>query len=191
MRGCDPKKVLVGAAGVIDWSGHMRENVICAEGVRIEEPRLIEFKRSIIKDVSRNREERFSKSGIATFHGRAHFVESTAVQVGNDVLEAANVVVAAGSRPANLKMAGGEHAVTSEQLLELEPLPERILFIGGGYISFEFAHVAARAGVRATILHREQRPLELFDPDFVDRLVRRTRDLGVDVQLGTEVISTN
>ena len=184
MRGCDPKKVLVGAAEVIDWNGRMRENGTRAEQVRIEWPRLMQFKRSIIKDVPRNREEGFSKSGIATFHGRAHFVESAAVQVGNDVLEAANVVVAAGSRPADLKMAGGEHAVTSEQFLELESLPGRILFIGGGYISFEFGHVAARAGVKATILHRGQRPLERFDPDLVDRLVLRTRDLGVDVQLG-------
>jgi glutathione reductase (NADPH) len=66
-------------------------------------------------------------------------------------------------------------------------LPERVLFIGGGYISFEFAHIAARAGARVTILHRGQRPLERFDPDLVDRLVSRTRDLGVDVRLGLEV----
>jgi glutathione reductase (NADPH) len=186
---CDPKKVLVGAAEVVDWGGHMLEKGICAERLRIGWPRLIEFKRSIIQDVPKNREEGFSKSGIATVHGRAHFVEPAAVQVGNDVLEAANVVVAAGSRPADLKMAGGEHAVTSEQFLELESLPERILFIGGGYISFELAHIAARAGARVTILLRGQRPLERFDPDLVKKLVNRTRDLGVDVHLGVEVTS--
>jgi glutathione reductase (NADPH) len=68
-------------------------------------------------------------------------------------------------------------------------LPERVLFIGGGYISFEFAHIAARAGARVTILHRGQRPLERFDPDLVDRLVTRTRDLGIDVRFGLEVTS--
>jgi len=66
---------------------------------------------------------------------------------------------------------------------------ERVLFIGGGYISFEFAHIAARAGARVTILHRGQRPLERFDSDLVDRLVSRTRELGVDVRLGLEVTS--
>jgi glutathione reductase (NADPH) len=88
-----------------------------------------------------------------------------------------------------LKIPGAEHAVTSEQFLELERLPERILFIGGGYISFEFAHVAARAGARGTILHRGRRPLERFDPDLVDRLVSRTREIGVVVTLGAEVTS--
>jgi glutathione reductase (NADPH) len=191
LRGCDPKKVLVGAAEVIDWSRRMQEHGIHGEGAGIDWPRLMQFKRSLIKDVPRNREENFSQSSIATFHGRAHFVGIAAVQVGNDVLEATNIVVAAGSRPVDLKIPGAEHAITSEQFLELEKLPKRILFIGGGYISFEFAHVAARAGVGTTILHSGRRPLERFDPDLVDRLVTRTRDLGVDVQLGTEVISIN
>jgi glutathione reductase (NADPH) len=70
--------------------------------------------------------------------------------------------------------------------LELNELPRRILFIGGGYIAFEFAHVAALAGSQVTILHRGPRPLALFDPDLVDQLVERTRELGIAIHLGTE-----
>jgi glutathione reductase (NADPH) len=72
--------------------------------------------------------------------------------------------------------------------LELNQLPRRILFIGGGYIAFEFAHVAARAGSQVTVLHRGPRPLPLFDPDLVDQLVARTSELGIDVHLGTEAV---
>jgi glutathione reductase (NADPH) len=72
--------------------------------------------------------------------------------------------------------------------LELDDLPKRIVFIGGGYISFEFAHIAARAGAKKiTILHRSSKPLGQFGPDLVNQLVQRTRELGVDVQLQTEV----
>jgi len=187
LRGCDPKKVLVGAAEVIDWNRRMAEHGISANQVQIDWSRLIQFKRSIIEHVPRNSEESFVKSGVATFHGRAGFVGPTSLQVGDDVLEATNVVVAAGAKPVDLKIPGAELAATSEQFLELERLPERILFIGGGYISFEFAHVSARAGARATILHRGRRPLERFDADLVDRLVTRTRDLGIDVRLGLKV----
>jgi glutathione reductase (NADPH) len=42
--------------------------------------------------------------------------------------------------------------------------------VRGGYISFEFAHVAARAGAQVTIVHRGAWPLDLFDPDLVSRL---------------------
>jgi len=188
LRGCDPKKVLVGAAEVLDWTRRMEKNGIRADQVQIDWSRLIQFKRSFTESVPKNSEESFVKSGIATFHGRARFVGRTSLRVDNDVLEATNVVVAAGSKPVDLKIPGAELAVLSEQFLELERLPERILFIGGGYISFEFAHIAARAGARATILHRGQRPLERFDPDLVDRLVTRSRDLGGDVRLGLEVI---
>jgi glutathione reductase (NADPH) len=72
--------------------------------------------------------------------------------------------------------------------LELENLPERIVFIGGGYISFEFAHIAARSGAKkVTILHRSSKPLGQFDPDLVDQFVQRTHEIGVDIQLQTEV----
>lgn len=189
LRGCDPKKVLVGAAELLDWNRRMGEHGIRADQVHIDWPRLIQFKRSIIESVPKNSEANFVKSGIATFHGRARFAGPTSLEVGDDVLGATNIVVAAGARPVDLKIPGAELATTSEQFLELEHLPERVLFIGGGYISFEFAHIAARAGARVTILHRGQRPLERFDPDLVDRLVSRTRDLGVDVKLGQEVSS--
>jgi glutathione reductase (NADPH) len=61
------------------------------------------------------------------------------------------------------------------------------VFVGGGYISFEFASVAARAGAAVHIVHRGARPLEGFDPDLVDQLVASMRALGVDVRLSTAV----
>ena len=110
----------------------------------------------------------------------------SAVQVGEEVLEGRYVLIAAGRKPADLKIPGTEYLTTSEQFLDLNELPKRILFIGGGFIGFEFAHVAVRAGLHVTIVHRGARPLPLFDPDLVDELVARTRELGVDVQLGTQ-----
>ena len=66
-------------------------------------------------------------------------------------------------------------------------MPNRIVFIGGDYISFEFAHIAAHAGAKVTILHRGKQPLGHFDPDLVNLLVQRSRDIGIDVQLQSAV----
>jgi len=166
----------------------MKGKGIRAEEVRIDWQELMRFKRSFTEPVAKNREEGFAKAGIATFHGRARFVGPSSVQVNDEVLEGRYVVIAAGQKPADLKIVGTEHLTTSEQFLELNELPKRILFIGGGYIAFEFAHVAVRAGAQVTIAHRGPRPLPRFDPDLVDQLVKSSRELGVDVQLGTEVI---
>src|SRR6266849_3822585 len=188
LRGCDPKKVLVGAAEAVDWVRRMKGKGIRAEELQIDWQELMRFKRSFIEAVPKNREEGFAKAGVAAFHGRARFVSPSSVQVNDDVLEGRYVVIAAGQKPADLKIPGTEHLTTSEQFLELNELPKRILFIGGGYIAFEFAHVAVRAGAQVTIVHRGPRPLPLFDPDLVDQIVKSTRELGVDVHLGAEAV---
>jgi glutathione reductase (NADPH) len=189
LRGCDPKKVLVGAAEAVDWIRRMKGKGIRAEKLQIDWPELMRFKRSFTDPVPKRREDGFAKAGIAAFHGRARFTGPTTVQVGEEILEGRFVVIAAGMLPADLKIPGTEHLTTSDQFLELHELPRRILFVGGGFIAFEFAHVAARAGTQVTVLHRGPRPLALFDPDLVDQLVERTRELGIDVHLGTEAIA--
>ena len=86
-----------------------------------------------------------------------------------------------------LNIPGEENIVKSDQFMEPDELPSKIVFVGGGYISFEFAHIAARAGANITILHRGDRPLNNFDPYLVDMLVQNTRELGIDVRLQTKV----
>jgi len=187
LRGCDPKKILVGAAEAVEWVRRLSGKGVESANTRIDWSRLVEFKRSLIADVPRSREAGFLKRGIDAFHGRATFSGPTTVVVGDDVLEGRYVVVAAGARPATVRIPGAEHLVTSEQFLELDRLPSRILFVGGGYISFEFAHIAARAGATVSIVHRSERALALFDPDLVEILVARTRALGIDIHVRTEV----
>jgi glutathione reductase (NADPH) len=188
LRGCDPKKVLVGAAEAVDWTRRMQGKGIQAANLQMDWPELMRFKRSFTEPVPKRREDGFAKAGIAAFHGRARFASPTTIQVEEETLEGRYVVIAAGEVPADLEIPGAEHLTTSDQFLELNELPRRILFVGGGYIAFEFAHVAALAGSKVTVLHRGPRPLALFDPDLVDQLVERTRGLGVDVHLGTEAI---
>jgi glutathione reductase (NADPH) len=194
LRGCDPKKVLVGAAEVIDWNHRMVNNGINnSKDIRIEWQELMRFKRSFTEPVPKAREEQFSNTGIDTFHSQAHFTDTTTIKVtekgGTDhVLNAKHIVVATGAKPAKLNIPGEEHVMISDQFLELDYLPDRIIFIGGGYISFEFAHIAARAGAKKiTILHRSNKPLGQFDPDLVGQLIQSTRELGIDVRLQTEV----
>ena len=65
---------------------------------------------------------------------------------------------------------GIELAITSNEVFELESLPERILVIGGGYIAVEFAGVFAALGSRTTLLHRGDRLLRGFDEEVRDAL---------------------
>jgi len=186
LRGCDPKKVIVGAAEAIDWIRRMKGRGIQATDLQIDWPELMRFKRSFTEPVTKRREDDFAKAGIAAFHGRARFAGPTTVHVREETLEGRYVVIAAGEAPADLGIPGAEHLMTSDQFLESNELPRKLLFIGGGYTAFEFAHVAALAGSQVTVLHRGPRPLAHFDPDLVDQLVERTRELGIDLHLQIE-----
>jgi glutathione reductase (NADPH) len=187
LRGCDPKKVLVDATALIERTQQMTGKGVSCDDVKIDWPALMQFKRTFTQPVPANREQRFLQAGIAIFHGRARFTDKTIVQVGDDTLNSRYVLIAVGARPATLGIDGEGHLTTSEEFLELDALPPRILFVGGGYISLEFAHIAVRSGVQAQILHRGERPLERFDPDMVDRLAHATRELGIMLHLKTAV----
>ncbi|MGH7544729.1 MAG: dihydrolipoyl dehydrogenase family protein [Gemmatimonadota bacterium] len=185
LRGCDPKKVLVGAAELAHWSQRMRGRGIDGEA-HISWPELMEFKRTFTDPVPAHREEAFEKAGIARYHGLARFVGPDRLSVDGHVLEARHFVIAAGAKPRPLGIPGEEHLLTSTDFLELDELPARIAFVGAGYISFEFAHVARRAGAEAILVGRGK-PLRHFEQDLVTRLVDHTRRLGVEVRTNAEV----
>src|SRR5260370_1680461 len=119
LRGCDPKKVLVGAAEAVDWVRRMKGKGIRSEESQIDWQELMRFKRSFTEPVPKKREEGFAKAWIATFHGRARFVGPSSLQVNDEMLEGRDVVIAAGQKPADLKIHGTDHLTTSEQVLEL------------------------------------------------------------------------
>src|SRR5256712_7583048 len=185
LRGCDPKKVRVGAAEPVVWHGRMQGRGVSGDAY-VSWPELMQFKRTFTDPGPADREKAFREAGIATYHGPARFVSPERLSVDGQVLEARHFVVAAGAKPRHLGIPGEESLSTSTAFLELDRLPPRIAFLGAGYISFEFAHVSRRAGAQATSVGRDT-PLQHFEQDLVARLVDHTRSLGIELQLDTEV----
>ncbi len=188
LRGCDPKKMLIAVTEAFDWSQRMKPNGFVTEGVSLDWTAMQVFKRSFTDTVSGRVEDGLQGAGVDTIHGTASFVAPQIIRVNARELRAKQVHVATGARPVTLGVPGEEHVVSSTEFLDLATLPKRMVFIGGGFISFEFAHIAKRAGVdEVTIAHRGARPLKSFDADLVGLLVDRTRELGIDVRLNAPV----
>ncbi|AUD03791.1 dihydrolipoyl dehydrogenase family protein [Spirosoma pollinicola] len=185
-RGCDPKKVLVGAAEIVARSEQMTGNGI-ASAATINWPDLMAFKKTFTEPIPENTEAKFRDLGIQFYHGVATFLSPKTVRVGQDELTADHIVVATGQRPKPLNIPGEELLIDSTGFLELSQLPEEIVMVGGGYIAFEFAHIAARAGAKVTILHQGKRPLEGFDADLVSLLVKAMEALGIRILLEANV----
>ena len=186
LRGCDPKRVLAGAAEASDLTRRLRGRGI-ESWAGMDWHALVAFKRTFTDPIPEQRAQSYAAQGIEAFSGRAHFTGHNTIEVEGVTLEGRHILIATGAEPARLGIPGEELLATSTEFLDLGSLPRRILFVGGGYIAAELAHVAARAGAQTTILHRGERLLEHFDPDLVDWLTQASRVVGIDVHLRTEV----
>ncbi len=190
LRGCDPKKVLTSASEATDWNNRLiGKGAGTEEPLRIDWPSLIKFKRTFTEGYPHEAEKMFADMGIDMYHGRAQFENENTVLVGNDKLKGNYIFIATGSKPRKLNIPGEEYLTTSEEFMETEKFPEKIIFIGGGYVSFEFAHIARRAGAEVSILHRSERPLGTFDSDMVDLLVRASEAAGIRVLTNRPVVA--
>lgn len=187
LRGCDPKKVLVGAAEALDLARRMAGHGLSPEGPRGDWPSLMAFKRTFTAPVPEARAAHYRDAGIQAYRGHARFTGETSLAVDGETLEGRFIVLANGAVPRPMDIPGAEHLLTSDDVLELDALPRRLVLVGGGYIAFEVAHVARRFGAEVTMLQRGPRLLKPFDSDLVDRLAAKTRRLGVDIRLETQV----
>ena len=181
LRGCEPKKVLVTAAEVVERAEAQAGHGPAGE-LRLDWPALIAFKRTFTDSAPRSIEEHLKSVGVEALHGRARFTGPESLAVDGASHSAEHVVVATGARPVPLGIEGEDLVLTSEDFMASETLGERVVFIGGGYISVEFAHVAAASGATVTICHRGPRVLEGFDPDLAGMLMDGYRRAGIEVR---------
>ena len=144
LRGCDPKKVLVGCGRCGGLARRMAGKGIEPGGVRIDWPALIRFKDSFTTPRPAARRAGSEQAGIACFDGHARFVRPTMLRVGDEELEGRHVVIATGAKPMSLGIAGEEHITISDDFFDLEVLPERVLFIGGA--TFRWSLPRRRSG---------------------------------------------
>lgn len=182
LRGCDPKKMLITGAQVMDDIRRMSGRGIVAEEARIAWRDLMEFKRTFTGPVPSKQQKSYEARGTDTYHGVARFVSPNTLEVEGNRLEAKHILIATGARPVPLGFRGEEHLFTNEEFLEMDELPNRIVLVGGGYIAAEFSHIAARAGAKVTVLQRGERMLMQFDADLVGWLMESFHRVGIDVR---------
>jgi len=189
LRGCDPKKILRRGAEIIDSARLMRGKGIDDAHLSINWPDLMKHKHGFTDPVPQSMEDGLTGNGVTTLHGQARFTGPRQLEIDGVSYDADRFLVATGARPRPLDFLGHEHLIDSTDFLDLDALPARILFVGGGFISFEFAHIAARAGSSPVIVDRGERPLKSFDPDLVELLVDRGREVGVDLRRTTTIVA--
>ena len=177
-RGCDAKKPLVNAAHALRHFQALHGKGLAGE-VRIDWPALIRFKRSFTDPVGPETAQDLREAGVTLVQARPRFVDEQTIEAGGTRYQAKQIVIATGKRPRELDIPGAEHTINSDGFLELDKLPKRVAFVGGGYIAMEFAGVAAAAGAEVTVIEAGVYPLGKFEEDAVRVLLRAFEEQGI------------
>ncbi|MEE4363640.1 MAG: NAD(P)/FAD-dependent oxidoreductase [Desulfotignum sp.] len=189
LRGCQAKKWFYETMEVVARSRHLLGKGI-TEPPRISWKQIQTQKNAFTSKIPESTIAGLKGSDITYITGQAQFIDPKTLRIGTSEYTTRYVIIAAGAFPMSLPIEGAGHMITSDDFLDLTSLPRRIAFIGGGFISFEFAHFAARLGSGDVhILEAADRPLGPFDKDMVAQLVNASENDGIQVHAGVSITS--
>jgi glutathione reductase (NADPH) len=186
-RGCTPKKILVAAAHMLHEIERAGEHRISVGRPDLDWAQLIRRQKEMIEGIPDRLADLMEKRGVEVIRGKASFVGSNSVQVGDRALEARHIVIATGARPRRLAFPGAEHLTTSDDVLNDPTLPGAVVFVGGGVIALELGHVYRRAGANVTILEALPELLAGVDAGAVEQIRRESERVGLVVHTATTV----
>ena len=181
--GCVPKKLYV-------YGSSFFESITDASGygwdVKINGFNWAKLRDNKIQEINRLNtvyDNLLSDSGAELIYGRGKIIDPHTVRVGDRNLFTKRILIATGGWPRNPDITGIELTKTSNEIFDLEHLPDRILIVGGGYIAVEFAGIFAGLGVKTTLSYRGPNLLKEFDREIVNQLIEEMKNKGVDVRL--------
>ncbi len=177
-RGCDAKKPFVNAAGLMYRANHL---ALAGGGIApttLDWAQIAAFKKSFTDPVGRLTTADLKRAGVELIAGGPRFTGPNTLVVDGRTLTADRLVIATGQRPRPLDVPGAGLTLDSDAFLDLDDLPPRVTFIGGGYVGMEFACAAAMAGRQVTVVATQDHVLAGFDPDIVATLEAALPTLG-------------
>jgi len=185
MRGCVPKKLLVyGSRFALDFEDAR------GFGWQLDDPvfdwaKLISDKNRELDRLENVYGRILRENGVNHIAGTGRITGPNTVEVtgenGTKEYSANKILIATGGWPYLPQISGVEHAITSNEALELETLPKHLVIVGGGYIAVEFAGIFNALGVKVTIIIRAGNILRGFDEDIRDTLSEEMEKSGIAI----------
>ena len=188
IRGCVPKKLLMygstfssdledarGFGWQVDTPVHDWPALIAAKDAELD--RLEQIYRNLL-----------ANAGAEFYAGYGVITGPNSVRVNDRDLTAERILIAVGGVPQLLDVPGmQEHAISSNEALDLVEFPNEIVIYGGGYIALEFAGIFNGFGAKTHLVYRGDLPLRGFDEDVRTEIATALTDRGVVLHPGTTV----
>ena len=187
--GCVPKKLYVYASEYGKGYEDGREFGWQGEKPGFNWPTLRDNKKTEISRLNAIYRNLLQGVEAEVIDGRARILGPNKVAVGDREFTAERILIATGTWPYVPPFPGSEHAITSNEVFDLDAFPERLVVVGGGYIAVEFAGIFNGLGSKVTQLYRGPLFLRGFDADIRAHAAQEIRNTGVDLRFEVNVES--
>ena len=186
--GCDAKILLDGPFEYLD--GLKRYENLCVESsITINWSNLMTYKKQTLGVFDPILEKMFKDMGIDVIRGRGRITGEHTVEVDGTTYETEYIVIGTGQRNAQLPIPGKEYTHGSSHFLDLEEMPDSIIFIGAGIISMEFASMALALGKKVEFFEFAPRALLAYPEEYVAKLVSKMEAQGAIFHFNEAVAS--
>ncbi|MBI3941133.1 MAG: dihydrolipoyl dehydrogenase [Acidobacteria bacterium] len=183
--GCIPSKALISASRLVEKVQNAENMGISTGPVRVDMARMQQWKDGIVEKLTAGVAHLCKGNKVDIIQGFGRFVSPEEVEVpSGGRFRARNFVIAAGSRPVQLKgFEFGGRILSSTGALALTAVPRRLAVLGGGYIGLELGTLYAKLGSRVTLVEMMDQLLPGFDPEIARVLVQKLRKQNVAVHV--------
>lgn len=195
--GCIPSKALIAAANFVEKAKHADVMGITVTGVSVDAGKLMGWKDGIVKKLTSGVSSLCKGNGAEILKGEAKFVgkdtlEVTSADGTKQLVQATKgIIIATGSRPVAIPgfEFDGKQIITAKEAVSLNPLPKRMVVIGGGIIGMELGGVYSKLGVEVTVVEFMPSVLASMDADLVAPVTKAMTKAGVKFYTGTKAKS--
>lgn len=184
-RGCIPKKLMVYAAELAQLAEDATDYGWASVEMQFNWPKFKAIRDAYLQTLQQKQEQALASAGVQILEGQARFLDAHKIAIADRTLTADKILIAVGGKPTKPEISGREHALTSDQLFDLQALPERIAIIGGGYIGVEFASILRGLGTQVTVMNDTECILTGFDDDVRYAVQDGLRDRGITLFCNT------
>ncbi|MFI9006369.1 dihydrolipoyl dehydrogenase [Actinosynnema sp. NPDC053489] len=186
-RGCIPTKALLHAAEVADNAREGDQFGVKSSLEGIDIAGVNSYKDGVVGRLYKGLQGLVKANKVTLVEGAGTFVGPNAVEVDGQRYTGKNVVLATGSYARSLPgLEIGGRVITSDQALNLDFIPEKVVVLGGGVIGVEFASVWASFGADVTIVEALPRLVPAEDEYASKQLERAFRRRGIKFKTGVK-----
>ena len=184
--GCIPSKALLSSSAKFESLSHLAGHGIAVDGASLDLGAMMGRKDKIVGDLTKGIAFLFKKNGVDLIEGWASIPAPGKVQVGDDVFETKNILIATGSEPTPLPGVEIDEidVVSSTGALSLANVPEHLVVVGAGVIGLELGQVWSRLGAKVTVVEYLDRILPGIDGEIAKLAQRALSKRGLKFQLG-------